>query len=210
MSGIATAVVGGAVIGGIASNQAAGKAADASTSAANTAAQADREALEYMKQTEAIPQQFREGALQSIGGAYGLSGGTGSQQDLINRAQSSPLYSAIMGGQQAGEDAILRNASATGGLRSGNVQGALTDYGSQLHNQALLEAYNQQMMGLSGLAQLPSNVNAIAQQQSGIGETLAAGQIAAGQAQQAGIQGVGNSITGGIDNYLAAKNAGLL
>jgi len=155
------------------------------SSAANTQASYEQQALDYLMRTEQIPQQFREGALQQLGGIAGLEGGTGSQQDVIDRAKNSPLYSAIMGGQQAGEQAILRNASATGGLRSGNVQGALTDYGSQLDNRALLESYNQQMSGLQGLAALPSNANQIASTQAGIGNTLAMGDVAAQQAAQA-------------------------
>ncbi len=163
-------------------------AAKASIEGSEIAAQGQREALEYLKETEAIPQQFREGALQALGGAFGLEGGTGSQQAIIDRAQESPLYQAILGGQQAGEESILRNAAATGGLRSGNVQSNLYDYNTQLQNKALLESFNQQMTGLQGLGQLPSNANAIASGMAGIGDTLAQGQIAAGQAQQAGQQ----------------------
>ena len=167
-----------------------GDAADAATDSANIQAGAQREALDYLKEREAIPQQFREGALQQLGGAYGLEGGSGSQQAMIDQAKASPLYASIMGGQQAGEQAILRNASATGGLRSGNAQGALTDYGSQLSNQALLESYNQQMSGLQGLATLPSNANQIAQTTTGIGTTLAQGHTAAAQAKESGTSGL--------------------
>lgn len=173
----------GGVVGGITGET----AADASIEGANITAQAQREALEYLKQTEAIPQAFREDALKRLGGLYDLEGGIGSQQALIDRAQQSPLYKAIVGAQAEGEDAILRQASATGGLRSGNVQEALADYTTQLQNKALLESYNQQVSGLTGLAQLPSNANQIAQQTSAVGQTLGQGVIAAGQAEQAGM-----------------------
>lgn len=168
-------------------------AADASIEAAELQAGSQREALEYVKEREAIPQQFREGALSTIGGLYGLEGGTGSQQGLIDQARESPLYSAILGGREAGEDAILRHQSATGGMRSGASQGALTDYNMQLENRALLESYNQQVQGLSGLANIPSNSGQIAGMMSGIGQTEAQGIIAAAQAQQTGgQQGAGN------------------
>jgi len=168
-------------------------AADASREAAGTQAQYQREALDYLKEREALPQQLREGALEGLGGVYGLEGGTGNQQELIDRAISSPLYKSIMGGQEAGEDAILRNASMTGGFRSGNVQGNLYDYNTQLQNKALLDSYNQQLQGLAGLAGLPSNANQIAGATAGIGQTLAQGQVAGAQAQQAGTQqGFGN------------------
>jgi len=163
-------------------------AANASIAASQTQAQYQRDALNYLKETEALPQSLREGALTKIGGVYDVPGGEGSQQDMIDAAISSPLYGAIMGGQEAGEESILRNASATGGLRSGNVQGNLYDYNVQLQNKALLESYNQQMQGLQGLAGLPSNATQIANQTSSIGQTLGQGQVAAGQAIQAGNQ----------------------
>jgi hypothetical protein len=51
---------------------------------------------------------------------------------------------------QQGENAILQNASATGGLRGGNVQAAL----SQFRPQALNALIEQQYGRLGGLAQL--------------------------------------------------------
>ncbi len=110
-------------------------AAAASIRGSEIQAQYQREALEYLKQTEALPQQFREGSLKQMAGAYGVEGGTGSQQDLINRAVQSPLYGAIMGGKEAGEESILRNASMTGGMRSGNVQGNLMTTMSNLRTK---------------------------------------------------------------------------
>ena len=160
-------------------------AGDKALKASRMQAGYQQDALDYMKEREALPQQFREGALTQLGGLYGLEGGEGSQQTLIDQARRSPMYSAIMGGQAAGEDAIMRNASMTGGLRSGSTQGALTDYGSQLQNQALLQSYNQQLGGLQGMANMPSNSGAIAGAMGGIGQTLAQGQVARGQANVA-------------------------
>jgi hypothetical protein len=227
------AILGGALLGGgvslygarkasKASKQAAATSAQAQISGAEVQAQSQREALEYLKQREAMPQQFREAGLQRLGGLYGLEGGVGapqpeiggigSQQQLIDQARQSPLYGALMGGREAGEEAIMRGASATGGLRSGNVQSAMYDYNTQLQNQALLQSYNQQMenqirmqqqqeQGLRGLAGLPSYAPQIAsgmagvgatlgQGVSGAGQTLAQGQVASGQAWQQGLQGI--------------------
>jgi hypothetical protein len=145
--------------------------------AANIQAQAQRESLAYLKEREAIPQQFREGALKQLGGIYGLEGGEGDQQGMIDRAIESPLYQQIMGGKELGEEAIMRHAGATGGLRSGNVQGNMYDYNIQLQNQALLDSYNQQLMGIQGMAGLPSNANNIAQGMTNIGTTQAQGYL---------------------------------
>ncbi len=168
--------------------------------AAELQAESQREALDYLKAREALPQEFREGALSQIGGLYGL--GDVSGQEVLASLQASPIYGAITGQRQAGEEAILRNAAATGGLRSGNVQDALARYSGDLENQALM----QSLSGLQGLAALPSNANQIAGAIGGIGQTLgqgvagaaqtlAQGQIAGAQAQQAGTMGLLNAAT---------------
>lgn len=257
----------GDVVGGIFGG--GGDPAQAGYDAANQQAFMQRQALQYMKEQEKIPQQMRQNALKQLGGLYGLQGGdwankygplgespgvtadlygespgvtdlnmTG-QQEMIDQARNSPLYGAIMGGRKAGEDAIMRKASATGGLRSGNVQENLYDYNTQLQNQALLKGYDQarseeqtglglqrqnqaaqlqeyynqgamqtgqenrqlqeyynQLSGLQGLMGLPSNVNAIAQQTSNIGQTLGQGIIGAEQSQQASNQQGWNNLLG--------------
>ena len=150
-------------------------AGDASRDAANTQAAYQRESLDYLKEREALPQQFREGALSQLGGLYGLEGGTGSQQQFIDQAKSSPLYESLL---RSGDESALRNRSATGGLRSG---GAIADT-QEAQDRALLASYNQQLQGVQGLANLPSNVNQIAAGTAGIGQTLAQGQVAGAQA----------------------------
>jgi hypothetical protein len=206
---VAVGIIGAAVVGGVMADKGADAAADASVQGANIQADYQREALAYLKETEEIPQLFREEALKGIAGAYNIEGGAGSQRDLIDRALASPLYGSIMGGQGAGEDAILRNAAATGGFRSGNVQHNMYDYNVQLQNRALLESYNQQMQGLQGLAMLPSNANQIAQQTSEIGTTYGQGIIAAGQAQQQGYQNIGNNVMGAVNLGISAYDAGM-
>lgn len=204
------ALLGGALIGGATSMIGAGQAAGAAESAAATSAQAQMAQLEYLKEREAIPQQFREEALTQLGGLYGLEGGAGTQQALIERAQASPLYGAIMGGREAGEEAILRQAGATGGLRSGNVQANLYDYNAQLQNQALLQSYSQQLQGLTGMANLPSNAPQIGQVMGNIGQTQAAGQVASGQAWQQGLQGIGDIAGSAAGQYLQYSGMGLI
>lgn len=234
-------------------------AGDAAIKASETQAQWQKDALEYMKQREALPQQYREGALNKLGGIYGLPGlsttynagnnpdlnkvatnlanniiynkyGIGSnsnvnseqtinqsigsdsnynQQQFINEILQSPLYQNIMGGLDAGENSIMRNAAATGGLRSGNTQYALADYNTQLQNKALLESYNQQLMGLQGMAGLPSMAPAIAGGMSDIGTTYGQGIIAAAQANQAGGQNNANNFMGLGALGISAYNSGM-
>lgn len=177
----------------------ADKAARSARRGAAMSADAQREALEYLKEREAIPQEFREGALQNIGALYGL--GDIDPTAAMQTITSSPMYQNVMQQQQAGEEAILRNAAATGGLRSGNVQDALARYSGDLQGQA----FTQSLAGLQGLANLPSNANQIAGTMSGIGETLAQGRIASGQAKAAGQMGF---LTGLMNMGASAAGAG--
>lgn len=169
------------LVGGITGSN----AADASREAAGIQSQYQQQALDYMMQREQLPQQFREGALTQMGGLYGLEGG---DPNAVANLQQTPMYQAIMSGVPASEEAILRNAGATGGLRSGGVQQNLAENIQGLQNQALYSS----MQGLQGLSDLPSGAGGIANMMQGIGQTQAQGITAGAQAQQAGAGNIAN------------------
>lgn len=100
-----------------------------------------------------------------------LSGALGpeAQQEAVNALQNSPMFQSLV---QQGETGILQNASATGGLRGGNVQGVLAQFAPQLLNQQI----QQRFQNLGGIA----------------GRGLAASQQTAGLAQDAGNVGASN------------------
>lgn len=177
----------------------------AAREAAQIQAQSQREALEYLKDVDAVPRQYREEALGQLASIYGIGGDTSGQKAAIKAAQESPLYSALMGGRRAGEEAIARQAAQTGGLRSGDAQHAFYDYNTQLQNNALLQSYNQQVSGIQNLAGLPSNANQIASLIQGIGTTQAqgiTGAAAAGaQSQQQGFSNLLGLAGTGIAAY---------
>lgn len=113
-------------------------------------------------------------------GTEGLSG----QKDLLGlngpEAQSAAIQALQNGSQfqylsQQGENAILQNASATGGLRGGNTQGALMQFRPALLNQLLSEQYNR-LGGLTSIGQASSAGQAAIGQQNAnsIGDLLAA------------------------------------
>jgi hypothetical protein len=185
--------IGGTMLGGLLGG--GDDAGDASRDAAQIQADYQREALQYLKDTERLPQQFREGALTGLGDIYGL-GAEGAQQKFFSGLESSPMYSAIMSGQDAGEEAILRNASATGGLRSGNTSYNLADFNTKLKNEALLSSYNNQVQGLQGLAGIQSMAPKIANATSGIGQTLGQGMVAGAQADQQSQQNMIGNLMG--------------
>lgn len=186
-------------------------AADAAKETAEIQAQSFREALDYLKEIDALPQAFREGALTQLGAYHGIGidPSTGeftqieatrpTQEQQIQQAMSSPLYQSILGGREAGEEALARRAAMGSGLRGGATTSSLINYNTNLQNQALMSGFQQQqyeeaqrLAGLGGLAQLPSYAPQIAQTQMGIGQTLAQGQLGAAQAKQ---QGIGNLLS---------------
>lgn len=181
-----------------ASQAAAGTALQGS----QTAAGYQQQALDYLKQTDQLPTGLREDALRSLGGLYGGGG------SITDRAMASPLYQAAV---QQGENSVLRNASATGGLRSGNASENL----AQVNQNALIAAYNDQISGLQGLSSLPSNANNIAALQAGIGNTLGQGQASAGNLTYQGATNAANTLySGSVDSgntaaqgAIAAANA---
>lgn len=184
MGGVVSGI--GDAIGGIFGGGGGGDAADASRDAAAIQAQYQREALNYLKETNQLPQQFREGALSQLGGLYGLEGGDPNAAQAI---QSNPIFQATLGQLPQQEEAILRNQAATGALRTGATDAMLAE--NQRQNQ--LQAYQNTLGGLQGLAQLPTNAGAIAQQTSNIGQTLGQGIVGAAQSRAAGQQaGFGN------------------
>jgi len=94
-------------------------------------------------------QQAGMPALQAQQSMLGL-GSPDQAQAQINSILQGPQYQAM---QQQGNEAILQNASATGGLRGGNTQAALAQFSPQLLSQLLNERYSQ----LGGMTQLGQN-----------------------------------------------------
>jgi len=87
-------------------------------------------------------------ALQAQMAALGLSGPE-AQAKYVAEQEASPIFQALA---RQGEEAILQNASATGGLRGGNVQGALAEFRPSLLNQFLTQQY-ERLGGLTTLGQ---------------------------------------------------------
>ncbi len=130
---------------------------------------------------------------QALEGEY-LPAQSGQNQ-MIQDVMSSPFYQSMI---SQGEQGIGRNLSMTGGLRSGTANEAL----ARNSQQVLQQLTNQRLTGLQGMAALPSNANQIAQGMTGIGQTLAQGQLGGAQAVQqmnaALIGGAGSAIGGAM------------
>lgn len=125
-------------------------------------------------------------ALQAQMAALGLRGPQ-EQAAFVAQQEQSPIFQALA---RQGEEAILQKASATGGLRGGNVQGALAEFRPSLLNQFLTQQY-ERLGGMTTLGQ---------QSAAGVGSAgmTAAGNIAellgqAGQARAGAALGAGQA-----------------
>ena len=87
-------------------------------------------------------------ALQQMQAALGLEGPE-AQAEFVAQQEASPIFQALA---RQGEEAMLQQASATGGLRGGNIQGALAQFRPQLLNQFIEQQYGR-LGGLTTLGQ---------------------------------------------------------
>lgn len=146
---VTAAVVGGtALVGSKMQANAAGKAADIQASAAREGMSEEQRRFDDMREllrpyTEAgIP------ALQQQQAFLGLKGPE-AEQAAIARIRGGETFRALT---QQGEQALLQGASATGGLRGGNIQGALAQYRPQLLSGLIEEQYGR-LGGMTALGQ---------------------------------------------------------
>lgn len=144
---------------------AASKAGDLQYQAAIKGVEEQRRQFDKLVELMAPYVSAGTGAMGAQQNLLGLNG-SGAQQSAINALSNSPQMQSML---KQGENALLQNASATGGLRGGNTQAALAQFRPQLLNQMI----QQQFSNLGGLSQL--------------GQASAAGQASAGMQTGANI-----------------------
>ena len=103
--------------------------------------------------------------------------GPEKQREAINALAANPEFQALT---RQGEEAMLQRASATGGLRGGNIQGALAQYRPQMLQSYIDQQYGR-LGGLTALGQMTT------QNLAQLGQASAAGQGAQGMATAANI-----------------------
>lgn len=203
--GLELALAGASIVGGIYSSRQQSKAANIAADAQTAAAQQGIE--EQRRQFDAIQALLKpyvdagSGALGAQKDLIGLNGNE-TQAAAIQALQNSPQFTSAL---KLGEDRILANASATGGLRGGNTQAAFAQFSPAL----LASTINDQYARLGGLTSLGQNSAAMtgnAGMATGNNVTQLLQQIGSAQAGNALAQGkarVGmvNSITGALGNF---------
>jgi hypothetical protein len=224
MAWVATAIVGSAVVTSYASSKASSKAASATTAAAERGAEAQEEAArlgieEQRRQFDEITKilepyvsagqaalpgfaPFQEAGELAFQEQQALSGllGPDAQRSAISQLEQAPEFQALT---RQGEEALLQRASATGGLRGGNVQAALAQFRPQMLSAQIERQLGRlggfSATGLGVTSDLASMGQASATRQAALGGQTGAnvsnllGQIGSAQAGAAGTIGAAQS-----------------
>lgn len=134
----------GGLLGGSSKKKAAGKAAAAQIEFAQKGLDETKRQFDISRADQLPWLETGKEALGEQADLLGLNG-IDTQEASIASLKDSPLFKALFG---AGEEAIMANASATGGLRGGNVQRSLADFGSDTLSQVI----ERQLANLGGIS----------------------------------------------------------
>lgn len=189
-----------AVKSGQISSDAATRAAQISATSADAATAERRRQFDI---AQGLLKPWIDNGMAAMGGQKDLAGLNGGdpQAAAIAAIKGGPEFGAT---KSVGENAILSNASATGGLRGGNVNAALGQYDENLLS-TLIDKQYARLTGISGQGQ-----NAAA----GVGtQAIATGAGIAGDLTGAGTVGANATIgagtaSGAATNAAAAAGAG--
>ena len=187
-------VVGGSqLVGGIVQSNAASQAAGAQTQAAEAGIAEQRRQFEAVQE---ILKPYVTAGTTALGGLqpYAAAGAPALEQQqaiagLLGPEAQQAAIAAIEGGAgfqaqvRQGEEALLQRASATGGLRGGNIQAALAQFRPQMLQQEIATQYGR-LGGLTSLGQTTT------QNLAQIGQASAAGTATAGLRTGADIAGL--------------------
>lgn len=191
IAAVGAVAVGASVYGANKSASAAKDAADAQSEASDAGIAEQRRQYDKMVELLSPYVSAGTGALSGQQNILGLNGAD-AQRGAISTIENSPYFQTVA---RQGEDSILQNASATGGIRGGNTQGALAQFRPQLLNQLV----QQQYQNLGGITQM--------------GQSSAAGQASAGMQSANNISGLlaqqGQAQAGGYLGAAKATNQGI-
>lgn len=177
--------------------KAASQASSAQVQASQMGIEEQRRQFDEMRKLLEPYTQAGLPALQQQQALLGLSGAE-AQQAAINAIQSQPGFQSMI---QQGENAMLQNAAATGGLRGGNLQGAMAQFRPQMLAQAIQDQYSR-LGGMTALGQQSAAGVGTAGMQTGQGIAGLLGQM--GAARAGGILGQAQAKSSVYDQMMKA------
>jgi hypothetical protein len=149
---MAGAIIGGSILSGVMGGNATKSAAKTAATAQTQASQLsiDESRRQFDKLQEVLNPYVQAGntALTQQMAMIGLSGAE-DQNAAIAALEGSPQFEALV---RQGEEGILQNASATGGLRGGNTQAALSQFRPNVLSQ-LIESQYSKLGSLTNMGQ---------------------------------------------------------
>lgn len=142
-------VVGGSqLIGSSMQASAAGEAAGIQAGAAQQGIEEQRRQFDAMRE---LLKPYTEAGLPALEAQQAFLGlkGPEAERAAIERIKGGETFQALA---SQGEEALLQRASATGGLRGGNIQGALAQFRPQLLSSLIEQQYGR-LGGLTTMGQ---------------------------------------------------------
>lgn len=136
----------GSLIGGGKQKKASRRAEAAQLEYLNRALDEQRRQFDQTREDFSPYSNIGRAGLDDLGDLIGINGND-VQGSAIEALRASPFYQSLY---RTGEEALLANASATGGLRGGNTQRSLADFGAD----TLATTIDRQLANLGGLAGL--------------------------------------------------------
>lgn len=207
------AIAGATLAGGVMSSRAQSRAASTAAGAQMEAAQLGVE--EQRRQFDTVQELLRpyvEAGTSALGQQLALAGVSGpeAQQAAIAALEQGPQFQALV---EQGEEAILQSAAATGGLRGGNVQGALAQFRPQILSSLIEQQYGR-LGGLTATGQASAAGQATAAQTMGSNITNLLQQSGAAQAGSALARGQATAnmwgdITGTVGQIAGMSQGGV-
>lgn len=146
---ITALVVGGSqLIGSSMQAKAAGSAAEIQSGAAEAGIAEQRRQFDAL---QALLKPYTEAGVPALEAQQAFLGlrGPEAERAAIERISGGERFQELT---RQGEEALLQRASATGGLRGGNVQAALAQFRPQVLNQLIEEQYGR-LGGMTTLGQ---------------------------------------------------------
>ncbi len=175
---ISALVVGGTTLAsGLIQGEAAEDAASAQSAASREGIAEQRRQFDMLRELLKPYVEAGTPALQQQQALVGLQGAE-AQRAAISGLEQSPLFAARV---RQGEESLLQRASATGGLRGGNIQAALSQFRPQMLQQEIESQYGK-LGGLTSLGQQSAAGVGTAGMQTGANIAGLYGDIGAAQA----------------------------
>lgn len=171
-------VVGGSqLIGSAMQADSAGKAAETQSGAAAVGIAEQRRQFDAMRELLKPYTEAGVPALEAQQAFLGLQGPE-AERAAIERIRGGETFQALA---QQGEEALLQRASATGGLRGGNIQAALGQFRPQLLS-GLIEQQYSRLGGLTSMGQRSAAGVGAAGMETGVNVANLLGQQGAAEA----------------------------